>query len=243
MKKPLFTTLLCTSLSAVLLIAAPASAREVTVEIINLTNASYFTPLLVANHGRDNRLFEAGSAASDNLQAMAEGGDISGLVAEVEAAGGVAVANPAEGLLAPGETASTTLDVTGRTNRYLSITAMVLPTNDGFIGLNGILIPRRRGVYSYDLPVYDAGTEANDEIINGAGAPGQPGIPADPGGNSGINGSGVSGTDNNQTVHIHRGIIGDSDPTGGRSDLDAGVHRWQNPAARVIITVGRARYR
>lgn len=237
MKKALLATTLCASLLA----AAPANAREVTVEITNLTNASYFTPLLVASHARDNPLFELGSPASANLQAMAEGGDISGLVSEVEAAGGTAIANPAEGLLAPGETASATLDIPRRGNRYLSVTAMVLPTNDGFIALNGIRIPRRAGVYSYDLPVYDAGTEANDEIINGAGAPGQPGIPADPGGNSGINGSGVTGADHNQTVHIHRGIVGDSDANGGISDLDAGIHNWQNPAARVTITVGRHR--
>lgn len=239
MKKSIVTTLLSTTLSAGLLIAAPANAREVTIEVMNLTNASWFTPLLVASHSRDASLFELGSPASANLQAMAEGGDISGLVTEVEAAGGTAIANPAEGLLAPGETASTTLDVPRRGNRYLSITAMVLPTNDGFIGLNGIRIPSRPGIYRYDLPVYDAGTEANNEVINGAGAPGQLGIPADPGGNSGINGSGVTGADNNQNVHIHRGIVGDNDSTGGISDLDAGIHRWLNPAARVTITVGR----
>ena len=241
MKKTLLASLLASTLSAGLLTTAPASAREITVEVTNLTNASYFTPLLIANHRRDSHLFQPGSPASANLQAMAEGGDISGLISEVEAAGGNAVANPAEGLLAPGQTASTTLQVPRRGNRYLSVTAMVLPTNDGFIGLNGIRIPRRPGVYHYDLPVYDAGTEANDEIINGAGAPGQPGIPADPGGNGGINGSGVSGADTNPSVHIHRGIIGDNDPAGGASDLDANIHRWLNPAARVTITVGRYR--
>jgi len=226
-------------LSASLLASATALAHEITVEVVNLTNASFFTPLLVAAHDRNSKLFGVGEPASASLQAMAEGGDISGLVAEIEAAGGTAIANPAEGLLAPGETATTTLDVRGRLNSHLSVTAMVLPTNDGFIGLNGIRIPRRRGVYSYDLVVYDAGTEANNELINGAGAPGELGIPADPGGNGGINGSGVAGTDFNQTVHVHRGIIGDLDATGGISDLDASAHRWQNPAARVTITVGR----
>lgn len=226
-------------LSASLLASASALAREITVEVVNLTNASFFTPLLVAAHDGNSKLFGVGEPASASLQAMAEGGDISGLVAEVEAAGGTAVANPAAGLLPPGETATATLDVRGRLNSHLSVTAMVLPTNDGFIGLNGIRIPRRRGVYSYDLVVYDAGTEANNEIINGGGAPGVLGIPADPGGNGGINGSGVAGTDFNQTVHVHRGIIGDLDATGGVSDLDASAHRWQNPAARVTITVGR----
>jgi hypothetical protein len=232
-------SLLTAVLSAGLLVSAPSIARQVTVEVTNMTNAAYFTPLLVATHDGYTRLFEVGSPASGALQAMAEGGDISGLVAEVEAGGGVVVQNPAEGLLAPGQTATATFDIRPRRRPHLSVTAMVLPTNDGFIGLNGIRIPLRRGVYHYDVPVYDAGTEANDELITGGGAPGQPGIPADPGGHAGINGSGVAGADSNPNVHIHRGIVGDLDPAGGRSDLDAGVHRWLNPAARITITVGR----
>ena len=84
----------------------------------------------------------------------------------------------------------------------------------------------------------DAGTEGNDEIINGGGAPGTPGIPADPGGNSGTGASGVTGADHNLTVHVHRGIVGDTDPIGGTSDLNSAVHQWNNPVAKVVITVG-----
>jgi len=86
------------------------------------------------------------------------------------------------------------------------------------------------------LNAYDAGTEANDEIINGAGAPGEAGIPADPSGNGG---SGAEGIDAEVEgfVHIHRGIIGDLEKEGGISDLDASKHRWQNPVATVIVKV------
>ena len=52
-------------------------------------------------------------------------------------------------------------------------------------GLDGMPIPIRPGVYTVYLNGYDAGTEANDEVITGGGAPGVPGIPGDPGGNSG----------------------------------------------------------
>ena len=38
-------------------------------------------------------------------------------------------------------------------------------------------------------------------------------------------------------VHIHRNALGDSDPTGGASDLDSSIHRWLNPVARVVVTV------
>ena len=57
-----------------------AMAAEFTVTVKNLTNGIYFTPLLITAHDRDTHLFETGSPASPALQAMAEGGDISGLI-------------------------------------------------------------------------------------------------------------------------------------------------------------------
>jgi len=231
MNKRLATIALATGV----LFAATAAARDVGVEITNLSNGTYFTPLLVAAHNRNTRLFELGSPASAHLQALAEGGDISGLATDVEAAGGVVGSNG--GLLAPGDSASVVLEVRGRSTARMSIVAMLLPTNDGFVGLDSLRIPKHRGRYTYYLNGYDAGTEANDEIINGGGAPGVPGIPADPGANGGTNGSGVAGPDQNPNVHIHRGVLGDTDPGGGASDLDSRVHRWLNPVARVVVTV------
>ena len=114
---------------------------------------------------------------------------------------------------------------------------MLLPTNDAFAGLNAIEIPTEPGTYTFNLPAYDSGTEANDELLTGGGAPGAPGMPADPGGLTGTGGTGLAGPDNNPNVHIHRGAVGDSDATGGASDLDNRVHRWLNPVARVTITV------
>ena len=34
-------------------------------------------------------------------------------------------------------------------------------------------------------------------------------------------------------MHVHRGIVG-----GASSDLDAAVHQWLNPVAKVVITIG-----
>ena len=189
-------------LSGSLLAANPLSAREIGIQVTNLTNAVYFTPLLVAAHNPQTHLFELGTPASMDLQAMAAGG-------------GTFDANPAGGLLAPGATASTRLEIHGRNRSRLSITAMLLPTNDGFVGLDALKIPKRPGVYTYYLNGYDAGTEANDEIVNGGGAPNVPGIPADPGGNAGSGAFSTVGPDQNRTVHIHRGIVGDMDPLGG----------------------------
>jgi hypothetical protein len=224
-------------ISAGVLTTAAANARELTVEITNLTNAVYFTPLLIAVHDRDTHLFQSGMAASENLQKMAEGGDISGLSTDVDTAGGIHVDDPAGGLLAPGATATSTLNAQGPRKTHLSIVAMLLPTNDGFVGLESLAIPKAHGRYVYWLSGYDAGTEANDELITGGGEPNVPGIPADPGENNGLNGTGAAGPDENPNVHIHRGVLGDTDPAGGSSDLDTTIHRWQNPVAKVVVSV------
>lgn len=232
MKKALIPAIL---LSAALPLSA--FAHDVSVEVTNLTNGSYFTPLLVAAHTKHVDLFEPGMPASPALQAMAEGGDLAGLVSDLGDAGARYETDPAGGLLAPGQSAVADLRGSGNRNKWLSVVAMILPTNDGFIGLDSVRIPKKPGRYTYYLSGYDAGTEANDEIINGGGMPGVPGIPADPGGNSGTGATGAAAPDTNSNVHVHRGVLGDMDNMGGISDLNSTVHRWLNPVAKVVIKV------
>lgn len=178
---------------------APAMAQDLSIKVTNLTHGIYFTPLLVAAHDSNAHLFMEGASASSSLQAMAEGGDIAGLSADVQAVSGNVVENPAGGLLAPGAMTNFNL-VTDASNDRLSLTAMLLPTNDGFVGLDSLEIPASAGTYRYYLNAYDAGTEVNNELINGGGAPGVPGIPADPGGNAGTGGTGVTTIEHNTTV-------------------------------------------
>jgi hypothetical protein len=230
--------LMALALSGGLLTSGSLLAQEISLSITNLTHATYFTPLLIAVHDRHSDLFEPGVAASAHLQAMAEGGDISGLIDDVITTGGDYLADPAGGLLAPGATAEASIELRGHGNRRLSLVGMLLPTNDGFVGLDSQRIPRTPGTYTYYLHGYDAGTEANDEIITGGGAPNTPGVPADPGANAGTGGTASVGPDHNPTVHIHRGVIGDDNPLGGPSDLDARVHTWQGPVAKLVIRVG-----
>ena len=216
------------------LMSLPASAAELEISVTNLTHGNYFTPLLIAAHDMDSHLFQAGEMATPALQKMAEGGDIADLDAAVMGAGGVTVANPAMGLLAPSAKVDSIILDSGDMT-HLSITAMVLPTNDAFVGLDAWKIPTEAGTYTFTLNAYDAGTEANDEIINGGGASGTPGIPAAPGGDGGMNATGIMDNSSNEKVHIHPGVLGDTDMDGGASDLDSRVHRWLNPVARVTV--------
>ncbi|MFT6901603.1 MAG: hypothetical protein ACJAXS_001796 [Colwellia sp.] len=223
-------------LSTALLLSTSAltQAQELDIKVTNLTQGIHFTPILIAAHDGDTQLFTSGVMASSQLEMMAEGGDISGLSAMLTTAD--KAENPAMGLLAPTMSTSAMLSTTDG-NMYLSVVAMMLPTNDGFIGLNSWKIPTEAGTYSFTVNDYDAGTEANDEMITGGGATGVAGIPAAPGMNAGTGGSGVTMTEDNTAIHIHRGSLGDDNLTGGKSDLDNTVHRWLNPVARITVTI------
>jgi len=219
--------ILASTLTTVALMSTTLMAQDIDVKITNNTNGIFFTPLLVSVHPSTTMLFTTGSAASANLQAMAEGGDVSGLVTDLDGANADSMTNPAGGLLAPGTSTMTTL-ATATDNTNLSIVAMMLPTNDGFIGLNNWKVPTTPGTYTININAYDAGTEANTEIITD--------IPADPGAHAGTGATGMPSTIEGY-VHVHRGNIGDSDTIGGKSDLDASAHRWLNPVATVTVTV------
>ncbi|PVZ69636.1 spondin domain-containing protein [Pelagibaculum spongiae] len=253
------------SLAIVAGLSANVSAAELEIQIENLTNGIYFTPFVAAAHTAETSIFETGIAASASLEALAEGGDIALVHADLTAANAsvfpasLAEGSPSTGVtfpaaktpnveVSPGVTAPIIQVTSSETNAYLSVAAMLLPTNDAFVGLNSWKIPTEAGTYTINLNAYDAGTEANTELLavdensdanltipnpsdlveSGRGFRGTGGL-------NGING--ISGSDNNTNIHIHRGSQGDDNLDGGTSDLDSRVHRWLNPVARITVTV------
>lgn len=207
--------------------AFTAQAANVDVKITNATDGIYFTPLIVAAHSDDTYLFRTGETASAEIEIMAEEGNIAGLVALAESAGTDVRANPAEGILNPGASATTTLYA--NPGDVLSVAAMLLPSNDAFIGVDSWKIPKKKGTYVIKANGYDAGTEANDEL---AGS-----VPTPPFITFGEGGTGVDTEVANGAVHIHPGNLGDTDATGGLSDFDSTQHRWLNPVATITVTV------
>lgn len=219
------------------LFTATSQAQELTLTLTNLTQAINFTPVIAASHDMNSSIFHVAQAATTELTALAEGGNIALLSKLLNAANADVIENPAAGLLAAAKTTHFNLSNSAG-NDYLSIAAMMLPTNDGFVGLDSWQIPTKAGTYTVYLNAYDAGTEANNElIVDSSGAPGTPGIPAAPGGDAGSNGSGVMDTQSNSNIHIHPGVLGDTDLNAGISDLDSRVHRWLNPVAKLTIVV------
>lgn len=215
-----------------------AFAADLEIQVQNLTQGIYFTPVLVAAHAASASLYEVGMPASDELQSMAEGGDISGLTALITPLdANIGEQAVDDGLTGPASSRTYTLS-NDEGNDVLSIVAMMLPTNDGFIGLDNWTIPETAGIYTVYLNAYDAGTEANDEI-RGSGAPGEAGMPVPPPLDPllGNGGTGVTTEESNSNVHIHRGNLGDDMTDAGASDINNTVQRWLNPVAKVTITV------
>ena len=215
-----------------------ANAADYQVTVTNLTSGVYFTPLIASAHSPSVAMFTSGQHASAELQAIAEGGNVAPMAALLESIGASVALG--DGLLAPGATTTLMLSDSGTPgNTVLSVTGMLLPTNDGFVGLNSVHLPSESGPASmtWNANGYDAGTEANDELV-GSGAPGEAGFPAPPpivASGTGVGGHGVPASVEG-FVSIHRNVLGDLDPEGGASDINAAVHRWLNPVARITVT-------
>ncbi len=205
---------------ALILASSQAQARgnnDYHVTITNLTYSINFTPILVASHRKPVAIFDLGAPAGDDLSAIAEGGDIGPLTTTLNAHSQVVDVQNSGGLLKPGH--SVTVIVSGEHGaRYISLASMMLPTNDGFIGLDSAEVSKK-GSVTYYSPGYDAGSEANDELCANIPGPTCGGVGPSPGENDG---------DENY-VHIHRG-------THGIGDLSASVYDWRNPVARITVT-------
>lgn len=129
---------------------------------------SPLTPVLHVAHGSSYELFREGQVAPAGLEALAEDGDASQLVALARNTAGVRQAAAAgSGPIAPGR--SVTFRVRQGATR-LTIATMIARTNDAFLAAKGVQLVangRQRSAaaiqadLSAALAVYDAGTEAN----------------------------------------------------------------------------------
>jgi hypothetical protein len=196
-----------------------AQTAEYQVTITNITPGQSFTPQLVVTHDPSVRLFKLGASASEPLEMLAEGGDTGPLI---EAVGDAATdAKTIDGLLGPGETATTTI-MGDPDSDTISIAAMLIPTNDVFFALNRAGLPKSGG-YQRLLDAYDAGTEENDQSCAS--------IPGPRCGGEGYNSDGGEGF-----VHISNGFheLGDTDSNGAEV-LGPQTYDWRNSVARITV--------
>lgn len=170
--------LLAATGAAALLAGTMAHATTIEITVTNTTGVGGFsiTPLYTAFHDGSFDAFDVGGTASAGVELIAETGNPSSLPAERLAADAdaqaVVIGSPdGPPPIQPGETATAVLDVDGASNPFLTFLAMLLPSNDAFIGNDNATAYRifnDDGSFAGDQTIsvtgsmiYDAGTEAN----------------------------------------------------------------------------------
>jgi hypothetical protein len=225
-----------TSVAASLLIAPSAFARQYEVTITNLTTGQPLTPPVVATHHGKHAIFDVGQPASVGVREVAENGNSTPLLASL--ASGPMIGDFAESTTGPLVPAglpgdamfdqSATLNVNGepRHNR-LSFISMLICTNDGFTGTDGLKLPGKVGRATTATSAgYDGFTELNTEDYADIVPPCQ-GLVGD---TSGEPGTGVS-----NPALAESGVISHHAGIQGGSDLKPELHGWTDPVAQIRV--------
>lgn len=169
-----YAALFAVALSPLAAEAANVQLR-VTVENLAPTNSISFAPLRVGFNSGSFDSFNAGATASAAIISVAEGGSGSAWFPAFSAADpgatlGTVLPNPA-GPLLPGASGSEVFTIDAAINRFFTFAAMVVPSNDYFIGndsptayqlfdTNGNLAIT--SILQRGSDIWDAGSEADD---------------------------------------------------------------------------------
>jgi hypothetical protein len=224
--------------------------RRYRVTVTNLTSGQPFTPPAVALHRFDAEVFSVGEPANEAVREVAENGNLDPLLALVEETGairgaGVFTAPNADGEAVPtplvpeddpGETGLPyfgTLEVEADASAtHLSFVSMLIATNDGFVGLDTVPLPRRVNVSrTYFAASYDAGTEENTEMFRDIVPPAQ--FLVDP--DLSLGETTVEGTAESDPALATDGVITPHPGIAGDADLGVDPYDWVDPVAAVHV--------
>jgi hypothetical protein len=204
----------------------PPAMASFEVTVSNLTNSQPLSPVAVIGHQAAYSVFAVGAPASQGLEEIAEGGDNATLLADASADAAVVVTGSGAAPIGPAGNESVTIDLldSDRPGLLLSVSTMLVNTNDAFSGLDAIAVDGMAvgDVVSIDAIAYDAGTEADTEMAIH--------IPGPAGGGEGFN---AARDDQADRVAVHSGIVSQDDGL-ATSDLSE-QHRFDNPVLRVRI--------
>lgn len=187
--------------------------KQYEVSITNATANHVFTPTFIATHAGKVSLFKVGEKASDGLAYQAETGDPTMILAETQWRTGV-FDTVIGGFVKGGETGK--FYITAPRRAHLSLTAMLATTNDAFVALNNVRLPKTS--VTYYARVYDAGSEANNEFCKF--------IPGPPCGD----------VENERATEGSEGFVSIANGIHGNGQLSAKDLDWNNPGAVVTIT-------
>ena len=205
------------------------------VTIQNLTEGQALTPPLVTTHSFGLDLFDAGSPASAELQAIAENGNSGPMnkllgtdarvLDAVESTAGplVPASNPGNTDFVDSVSLKIAADPCAR---FVSWVSMLICTNDGFTGLSSLPLPAG-GSRVILTSAYDAGTEMNTEDYADLVPPCQAlfGVTSE-----------KTGTGETNPALAENGVIAYHEGIQGTADLAQEDHDWNNPVAKITIT-------
>ncbi|MEX1254676.1 MAG: spondin domain-containing protein [Dehalococcoidia bacterium] len=237
MKKLLFSAGLALLVIALSSAAAQATGnphlRTYQITLENLTGGQPFSPPVAATHRHGIEVFDVGSRASPELELIAEDGNevpmFERLMMSKKVTEALDIGRPLtpHGTTVGDFTDSVTFQIEARPGDRFSLATMLICTNDGITGLDGIHLPHH-GERVFYLGGYDAGTEDNTEasqdIVDPCSALGPAPLDGDPDGNE----DSAVDTHPQRRVRHHPGIA-------GLDDLDPELHGWKGPVARVTI--------
>ena len=180
-----------------------------------------FSPPIFATHTSAANLGMVGQPANPALVTLAETGAVSGLLALAGAVG--ANTAVADGLVHPGQ--SVTVRLTGNAmNNALTVAAMLVSTNDGFI-LGSTPLYDEDGMpvsTTLDLIAFDAGSEENTELASDIPGP-TAALEENPGAT-------------NARAPTEDGVIMPHPGVQGIGDLPKAFLGWTEPVATLTIT-------
>ena len=155
--------------------AAKAVPIQVTIENLAPTNGTYITPVWVGFHNGGFDSFDANLPAPGFLERLAEDGNTTPISDAFTIFGNGTVQGTIGGALAPGDVATMVFDLDPNmaSSRYFSFGAMIIPSNDAFIGNDNPVAYQifdgagnflGANIFISGAMVYDAGTEENTEL-------------------------------------------------------------------------------
>ncbi|MDT3435615.1 spondin domain-containing protein [Haloarcula sp. 1CSR25-25] len=205
-------------------------ARSYRVTITNLTPGQPFTPPAVALHRPSVEVFAVGNEANEPTQQIAENGNLGPLLELIEETDAIRASAAGESPLVPKDDPGDTglpyyqelhLEADASA-RYLTFISMLIATNDGFVGLDTVPLPREtNSSVTYYANGYDAGTEQNTELFEDLVPPAK----------TLILGGEPEGTDESDPDIAEDGVITPHPGIKGVGNLPPSVYDWDEPAA------------
>ena len=220
---------------------ANGNSAVYTVQITNLTYSQPFAPAAVILHESGFYTFEEGEPASMGVEVMAEGGDPSLVISEAMESSDFLDAQSSGGILGPrslGAELTLVVPELDADDLRLTVTAMLVNTNDAFTGLNAADVSNMEvgDSKTFMTVTWDAGTEANTETAATMPGPAAGAV----GGGGEAAGYDVVRDDIADAVRLHQGVVTSAnanDPS--REGLSTSVlseaHRFDFPTSRVVI--------